>query len=612
MKFNIEDKSIQKALAETAKFVDLGGNAEVEGLCVRKEGWKLVRDGNKATIEYSSRHTFFAALKELLVGTAFAENNPVIKRSGVMIDCARNAVMNVAAVKRYIVYLALLGYDYLELYVEDCLKVDDEECFGYMRGAYAKEEIREIDAYAQLFGIELIPCIQTLAHYNQLFAHPEYADIRDKEDTLLIGEDKTYELIENILKTVGECFTSRNINIGMDEAHNAGRGRYYDKYGYVDKYGLLIEHLKKVIALCKKYGFRPSMWSDMVFKAAFGGTYYVSEKHFPKGFLDDLPEDIRFIYWDYYHNKREDYDNMFRLHAEMKRETGFAGGIWTWRGFTPYNEYTEITMRPALDACRNNGVTDVLMTMWGDNGGECSRFSVLSSLVFVAEKIANGEVDYGRISRITELISGYAYEDFLKLDLPNNLSGHKVEINVNPSKYLLFSDPFVSFFDGFIKDDFEEKYARYYDILRKLAQKNNAFSPVFATQAALCKVLGNKAQLSVKLKKAYDEKNAAELKRLADKIDVIVRDVKEFYEAFKAQWNAENKSFGFEVQDIRIGGLILRLEHIKNVLIEYTEGRLPKIEALEEKRHTIGVNKHKSEVSIVFNNYRQTVTAGTL
>ena len=42
MKFNIEDKSIRKALAETAKFVDLGGNAEVEGLCVRKEGWKLV------------------------------------------------------------------------------------------------------------------------------------------------------------------------------------------------------------------------------------------------------------------------------------------------------------------------------------------------------------------------------------------------------------------------------------------------------------------------------------------------------------------------------------------------------------------------------------------
>lgn len=608
----IDDESIDVALKEIEKFIAFDKDVVIERRAVREYGWKFIRNGTSVIIEYSKKHTFFAALKELFVGSEYAEKNPKIEKLGVMVDCARNAVMNVSAVKRLIVYLALLGYNFLEIYVEDCLKLDGEKCFGYMRGAYSKDELREIDAYARLFGIELIPCIQTLAHYNQLFVHPEYDCIRDKEDTLLIGEGKTYELIDKILKTVSECFSSRNINIGMDEALNAGRGKYYDKYGYVDKYDLLLQHLNKVILLCEKYGFSPAMWSDMIFKGAFQGEYYVSEKSFPKGYLTDFPENVKLIYWDYYHTQKEDYDNMFRLHRKIKRKVCFAGGIWTWRGFTPYNEYTEITTVPALDSCIENGIDEVLMTMWGDNGGECSRFSAISSLIFVAEKAIDGTTDKNRISAIAEKISGYTYRELLTLDVPNNLSDKKVEINVNPSKYLLFSDPLIPFFDGFIREDFEHKYKRYFSILNKLSERKGFFADLFATQAKLCKVLGNKAQLSIKLKNAYDDKNVAEMKKLAKKIDLIIADVKEFYCVFKKQWNRENKSFGFEVQDIRIGGLIMRLEHVKEIIRDFLDGKSDKIETLEEKRHTLSIRKHENEVSVVFNNYSQTVTAGVL
>ena len=612
MKVYINDESIKVALKEIEKHIALDEDIVIEGRAVLEEGWRFLRNGNHITIEYSKKHTFFAALKELFVGTEYTEKIPKIDKLGIMVDCARNAVMNISAIKRFIVYLALLGYNFLEIYVEDCLKVDDEECFGYMRGAYSKEEFREIDLYAQMFGIELVPCIQTLAHYNQLFAHPEYASIRDKEDTLLIGENRTYELIDKILKTVSECFSSRNINIGMDEAHNAGRGKYYDKYGYVNKYNLLLEHLNKVIAICEKYGFSPAMWSDMIFKGAFEGKYYVSEKCFPKGYLTDFPQNIKLIYWDYYHNTKENYLNMIRLHRETKRPLCFAGGIWTWRGFTPYNEYTEITMSPALDACIESGVKEVFMTMWGDNGGECSRFSILSSLAYVAEKSIEGTADKKRISSIIERISGYTYRELMMLDIPNNLSGKKVEINVNPSKYLLFSDPLVSFFDGFIEEDFEQKYREYYLLLRALSERKSRFSCLFATQAKLCKVLSNKAQLSVKLKRAYDKKDFNALKKIMETIGVVISDVKEFYAAFREQWNKENKSFGFEVQDIRFGGLILRLGHVKEILEDFIDGKIAKIEPLEEKRHTLGIKKHENEVSVVFNNYSRTVTAGVL
>ena len=40
------------------------------------------------------------------------------------------------------------------------------------------------------------PCIQTLAHLNQIFRHGEYRKVQDTGDILLVGEERTYELIE--------------------------------------------------------------------------------------------------------------------------------------------------------------------------------------------------------------------------------------------------------------------------------------------------------------------------------------------------------------------------------------------------------------------------------
>ena len=232
MKLFVKDESLVIAVEELKKYVDFDFSFAIEAESTRENGYKITRTQEGVRIDYAEKHTFFMALKALMLGDRKAEKTIPVKRIGVMFDCARNAVMNLATAKEYFAYLALIGYSYAKLYVEDCLKVDGEPYFGYMRGSYSKEEIRELDGYAQLFGIELVPCIQTLAHYNQLFLHQEYKSIQDKDDILLIGADRTYELLDNIFRTVAECFSSRNINIGMDEAHYVGRGKYCDCNGY--------------------------------------------------------------------------------------------------------------------------------------------------------------------------------------------------------------------------------------------------------------------------------------------------------------------------------------------------------------------------------------------
>ena len=96
---------------------------------------------------------------------------------GVMIDCSRNAVPSVAGLKRFFDVISKMGYNCAMLYTEDTYEVKGEPRFGYKRGRYSVEELKEIDRYAASVGIELIPCIQTLAHLNAIFRWGEYKKV---------------------------------------------------------------------------------------------------------------------------------------------------------------------------------------------------------------------------------------------------------------------------------------------------------------------------------------------------------------------------------------------------------------------------------------------------
>ena len=118
------------------------------------------------------------------------------KMLGVMLDCSRNAVMNVPSLKRFIDHLAKMGYNMLQLYTEDTYEIEGEPYFGYLRGRYTVEEMQELDAYAKERGIEMIPCIQTLGHLSRLFRWRRFYEVCDGYDVLLPEDEKTYELID--------------------------------------------------------------------------------------------------------------------------------------------------------------------------------------------------------------------------------------------------------------------------------------------------------------------------------------------------------------------------------------------------------------------------------
>jgi hexosaminidase len=92
---------------------------------------------------------------------------------------------------------------------------------GAYGGYYTQNEAREIVAYAARRGITVIPEIEMPGHSEEVLAvYPELSCSGEPYTSgeFCIGNPKTYEFLENVLKEVMEIFPSEYIHIGGDEA----------------------------------------------------------------------------------------------------------------------------------------------------------------------------------------------------------------------------------------------------------------------------------------------------------------------------------------------------------------------------------------------------------
>lgn len=88
-------------------------------------------------------------------------------------------------------------------------------------GYYTQEEIRDLVAYAQARYITIIPEIEMPSHSEEVLAvYPELSCSHEsyKDSDFCIGNEQTFEFLENVLSEVIALFPSEYIHIGGDEA----------------------------------------------------------------------------------------------------------------------------------------------------------------------------------------------------------------------------------------------------------------------------------------------------------------------------------------------------------------------------------------------------------
>jgi hypothetical protein len=416
-----------------------------------------------------------------------------------------------------------------------------------------------------------------------------YRRIRDCNDILLAGDERTYALIDSMFASLSKSLRSKKIHIGMDEAHMVGLGRYLDRNGYHNRHEILLAHLNRVCEIARKYGYEPMMWNDMFFRLDLDGNYYIPEDkratyHISKEVCEKVPSDLSGVYWDYYNTDAECYDVMMARSDELSPgRVWFAGGAWCWGGFAPHNRYSMRRNEIAIPACIRNGVKNALLTMWGDDGGETPIFAVLPALMHAAA-LAEGWSEDTMKEKFLE-ITGVSYDDMLTLDLPNYIYGPEHGVGTaNYSKNRLYNDPFLGIVDKNTEQPVDSAiFGEYAKILHENAEKYPEFGYLFETQATLCDILTEKFDLGIRTRELYAKGDKEGLLALAEgEYTSFEAKWTAFYEAFRKQWELVNKTYGFEVQDVRLGGLIRRTENCREMLLDYCDGRVDRIEELEE------------------------------
>ena len=493
-----------------------------------------------------------------------------------MLDMSRGGVMTVEAVKGMIDAQAALGLNLMMLYTEDTYPVAGYPYLGYLRGRYTEAELRELDDYAASSGVELVPCIQTLAHLEQFLQWSESAPLRDNDICLLVDEPKVYDFIRAELESVSRIFRSRRVHIGMDEAHGIGLGQYYTLHGPTNRFALLTRHLNRVVDLCQGLGLKPIMWSDMFYRLGSAkNDYYDPDARVPESAVADIPQ-VALCYWDYYHQDEGFYAGMLEGHRRMGKEVVFAGGLWTWSGFLPQVKRTEATAIPALRACLKASVGTVLATLWGDDGCETDYRLTLNQLSIYSEHCWLGdactaEECHRQGERLTGLPQG-VYEAMGAF--------YPSAEDLRPGKMLVYADPLYPLLEGLwdltgYAESLEESAA-------VLATRPDDPRCVYAW--LLLTIARKKLAWISALRPAYIRGDRAEVGRMAREDLPALRALYErLMTVWRDQWEEARKRTGWETPCARLGAVIARLDDAQHALLRWAEGQTDRVEELEEQ-----------------------------
>lgn len=568
----------------------------IEIRCVKGDELSVESDGISVTLIWAAPVQFYRAMSLIPqpLAPCSIHEKARFETCGVMFDCSRNAVLKPEGMRYLLRKMALMGLNMGMMYTEDTYEVPEQPFFGYKRGRYTFDELKALDDYADQFGIELCPCIQTLGHLKRILHWPAFHRYRENDEVLLADYEDTYVLLDQMIRAATAPYRSKRIHLGMDEAYGVGLGAHLVYHGYENPHQVIGRHLKRVLEITDKYGLSAMMWSDMYFH--LDGHDYHNGGLPSQSARDAVDPRITLMYWDYYQSDEAMYADALHKHAQFPAPTVFAGGIWTWIGPAPDYPTAIANSVAGLSACMKAGVPLALATAWGDNGGEANMVASLLALQLYAEMTYTGVYDEAALRARFRRCCNADAQAFLDISQLNLVPGMKSCHNdpVNACKFLLYQDPLIQLFEadtaGF---DMSGHFASLVQKFAHYAQENPEYALLFDFYATLSHALALKCawheQAGDVVRRGDREAAAA----LADGIPATVEALNTLRVLWRKLWESTNKPNGFEILEVRLGGVAARMATAGEKMRAFADGTVDTIPELLEtslitKRHPDG------------------------
>ena len=285
-----------------------------------------------------------------------------------MLDISRDKVPTMGTLKQLVEILEKFNYNQLQLYTEHTFAYSKHEAVWKDASPMTAQEIRELDLFCAMHGIDLVPNQNSFGHLERWLVKPEYNHLAElprggaplpwggfkKDPTTLCPTDPaSLEFLAGLYDELLPNFESRLFNIGCDETFDLlGEGRSSAAVKEKGEGRVYLDFLLKVAELVRKRGKRPMFWGDVILRH-------------PE-LVPELPKDLIALDWGYEGN-----------HPFMDEAAKFAAagldfyvcpGTSSWNSLAGRVENMRENMIAAERAGHLHGAKGFMVTDWGDGG----------------------------------------------------------------------------------------------------------------------------------------------------------------------------------------------------------------------------------------------------
>lgn len=277
--------------------------------------------------------------------------------------------------------LASLKMNELQLYTEHTFAYRDHPDVWRDSSPMTHDEVRALDARCRERGIELVANQQSLGHMHRWLRHDRYRPLAEvpegvvhafgleKEPFSLCPTDPaSIAFLAGLYDELLPCFSSREINVGLDESFDVGLGRSKAACDARGKGRVHLEFLHAVRRLAGDRGRSIQFWGDFV------------EQH--GDLVGEIPEGAVPLLWGY------EAGHSFEAPAALLREHGrdfyVCPGTSGWQSIAGRTENAVRNLATAAEQGLESGARGYLVTDWGDRGHLQPWFASLPGLVLGA------------------------------------------------------------------------------------------------------------------------------------------------------------------------------------------------------------------------------------
>jgi hypothetical protein len=293
------------------------------------------------------------------------EDWPDLPHRGVMLDVSRDKVPTMATLHALVDRLASWKVNQLQLYTEHTFAYEGHEEVWRDASPLTAAEVRELDAHCRAVAIELVPNQNSFGHFHRWLVHERYRPLAEVPEglehpfgdrrepfSLCPVDPRSLELLADLYDQLLPNFASRQLNVGLDETFDLGKGCSAAAVAAKGRIRVYLEFLQQVHTLVAERSHRMQFWGDIILEQP--------------DLIPELPADAIALEWGY------EADHPFLEHARRFAASGLdfmvCPGTSSWNSLAGRADNALRNLALAAVAGRDAGALGCLITDWGDFG----------------------------------------------------------------------------------------------------------------------------------------------------------------------------------------------------------------------------------------------------